>query len=208
MQERIEKFHILLQNQWNFDEKGFLVGISRKCKRVVTLAQLLAKQLLGASQDGNREFITLIPAINVLKLHIPPALIYQSDSGTLMSTWLDDYDDQDLTAYFGTSEKGWSNDNMGIYWLQYVFDRHTKPMAGLHRRLLIVDGHNSHVNMRFINYCDQSRIVLAILPPHSTHRLQPLDVSVFGPLSDYYSQEINRFIANAQGLVSISKRHF
>jgi hypothetical protein len=93
-------------------------------------------------------------------------------------------------------------------WRPPSFYHNTKPIAGLHRRLLIVDGHNSHVNMRFINYCDQNRIILAILSPHSTHRLQPLDVSVFRPLADYYSQEIDRFIANAQGLVSISKRHF
>jgi hypothetical protein len=62
--------------------------------------------------------------------------------------------------------------------------------------------------MRFINYCDQNRIILAILFPHLTHRLQPLDVSVFESLADYYSQKIDRFITNAQGLVSISKRYF
>jgi hypothetical protein len=74
-----------------------------------------------------------------------------------------------------------------LYWLEYIFDRHTKAKAGNYRRLFIVDGHNSHVNMRFINYCDQYRILLAILPPHSTHRLQLLDVSLFGPLAQYYT---------------------
>jgi hypothetical protein len=62
--------------------------------------------------------------------------------------------------------------------------------------------------MRFINYCDQNRILLAILPPYSTHRLQPLDISLFGLLAEYYSQEVDRFIANIQDFVSISKRHF
>jgi hypothetical protein len=44
------------------------------------------------SQNENREFITLIPAINILGIHIPPALIYQSESGALMDIGLDDYD--------------------------------------------------------------------------------------------------------------------
>jgi hypothetical protein len=71
-----------------------------------------------------------------------------------------------------------------------------------------VDDHNSHMNMRFINYCDQNRIFLAILPPHLTHRLQSLDISLFGLLAEYYSQEIDRFIANAQDFVNISKCYF
>jgi hypothetical protein len=48
-------------------------------------------------------------------MYISSVFIYQSESGVLMNTWLDDYDSQDLTAYFATSEKGWSNENMGIY---------------------------------------------------------------------------------------------
>ena len=100
---------------WNFDEKGFLAGISRKSKRVVSLAQLLTKQLIGASQDGNREFIIFIPAINACGLRIPPALIYKSESGAILDTWLDDFDDQKECAYFATSQKGWSNENIGLY---------------------------------------------------------------------------------------------
>jgi hypothetical protein len=70
---------------------------------------------LGVSQDGNREFIILIPAINALGMYIPPALIYQSESGALMDTWLNNYNSQDLTAYFAISEKDWSNENIGMH---------------------------------------------------------------------------------------------
>jgi hypothetical protein len=111
-------------------------------------------------------------------MHISPALIYQSESGALMDTWLDNYDSQDLTPYFAISEKGWSNENIGMHWLQHVFDRYTKSIADLYRYCLIVDNHNSHVNMRFINYCDQNRILLAILSPHLTHRLQSLNIGL------------------------------
>jgi hypothetical protein len=114
-------------------------------------------------------------------------LIYQSESGLIQDTWLDDFDENGEAAYFAATQKGWTNENAGLYWLEHIFDRHTKAKAGNHRRLLIVDGHNSHVNMRFINYCDQNHILLAILPPHSTHRLQPLDVGLFAPLAQYYT---------------------
>jgi hypothetical protein len=190
----VERFHILLKNTYNFDEKDFLVGIARKCKRIITLAQLLIKQLMGASQDGNREFITLITAICADGLRIPPALIYQSESGLIQDTWLNNFDKNREAAYFAATQKRWTNENAGLYWLEHIFDRHTKAKAGNYRRLLIVDGHNSHVNMRFINYCDQNRILLAILPPHSTYRLQPLDVGLFTPLAQYYTQQLDKFM--------------
>ena len=46
------------------------------------------------------------------------------------------------------------------------------------------------------------------MPPHSTHRLQPLDVSLFNPLANYYSQELNKWIHDTAGLCRITKREF
>jgi hypothetical protein len=62
--------------------------------------------------------------------------------------------------------------------------------------------------MRFIDYADTYRIVLAVLPPHSTHRLQPLDVGLFSPLATFYSQQIDQLLTESQGLVRLTKRDF
>ena len=62
--------------------------------------------------------------------------------------------------------------------------------------------------MRFINYYDQNRILLVIFPSHLTHRLQPLDVGLFRPLAQYYTQQLDQFMVETQGLVHIIKRHF
>jgi hypothetical protein len=71
-----------------------------------------------------------------------------------------------------------------------------------------MDGHSSHVNLEFINYCDQNRILVLILPPHSMHRLQPLDVGLFQPLSTAYSAQLDNLTAKSGGLVSMKKRMF
>jgi hypothetical protein len=71
-----------------------------------------------------------------------------------------------------------------------VFDRSTKAKARSSYRLLVLDGHGSHLSMDFINYCDQNKILLMIYPPHSTHTLQPLDVVMFGRLSSAYSSQL------------------
>ena len=53
-------------------------------------------------------------------------------------------------------------------------------------RMLIVDGHAPHVTNKFIKFTKENKIVCLCLPAHSTHLLQPLDVSVFGPLKQNY----------------------
>jgi hypothetical protein len=52
------------------------------------------------------------------------------------------------------------------------------------------------------------RIILLILPPHTTHRLQPLDVGLFQPLSTAYSVALNRVIYESQSFTSMTKRLF
>jgi hypothetical protein len=61
-----------------------------------------------------------------------------------------------------------------------VFDLHTRAKAGLRgTRLLIVDGHSSHINLAFLEEYKKLRICVLILPPYSTQRLQLYDIRVF-----------------------------
>jgi hypothetical protein len=203
----VEKYHIKPHNIHNFDEKGFLLGLCHSMKRILGINQLKSKKIIGASQDGSREFVSLLACICADGTAIPPALIYQGTSGDLQDTWLEDFDHSSDQAYFATSEKGWTNEDLGMKWLE-IFDRHTKEKAGNSRRLLLVDGHSSHVNLRFIDYCDKNNILLVVLPPHSTHRLQPLDVGIFSPLAHAYSQEIDQLIQSSGGFSRLTKRSF
>jgi DDE superfamily endonuclease len=164
-------------------------------------------RITHAGQDGNREFITLLACICADATYIPPALIYKGEPGYLQDTWFDDVQEED-TVYFATSSNGWSCHELGGNWLVNVFDRHTRKKAKNRRRLLVVDGHSSHINMQFINSCDERRILLLVLPPHSTHRLQPLDVSCFSPLARYYTNELNKLTCNSLGHNEMSKRLF
>ena len=74
--------------------------------------------------------------------------------------------------------------------------------------MLLIDRHSSHVNIAFITVYDRLRILLIILPPYTTHRLQPLDISLFSPLTIYYTNGLNDLMFKSLGLVSMSKRSF
>lgn len=47
--------------------------------------------------------------------------------------------------------------------------------------LLLLDNHESHCSLTGVLYARENGIIMLTFPPHTTHRLQPLDVGVFGP---------------------------
>ena len=67
------------------------------------------------------------------------------------------------------------------------FDAHTKTRVVGVYQLLILDGHESHINQDFKDYCLEQKILTLCMPPHSSHILQPLDVVCFSPLKRKYS---------------------
>ena len=63
--------------------------------------------------------------------------------------------------------------------------------------LLIPDGRCSHTKSTdVLHYASQNGVVMLAQPPHTTHRLQPLDVGFFKPLQTYYDQFIERWLLN------------
>jgi len=92
--------------------------------------------------------------------------------------------------------------------LQKIFNPHTKAKAGRGKHLLIVDGHSSYMNMAFLDWADWHGIIVAVMPSHSTHRLQLLDVGLFSPLSTAYTKQLNNLMFNSLGMVLITKRFF
>ncbi|PWW79434.1 CENP-B protein, partial [Tuber magnatum] len=109
-------------------------------------------------------------------------------------------------AIFGVSEKGWSNEKLGLQWLREIFDIETRVRAGNKYRLLILDGNNSHFNWEFFDFCLNTKIISLYLPAHSTHLLQPLDMGLFSPLQCYYSNGLNEFIQ--KGHAGMNKEEF
>ena len=173
----------------------------------MSLEALESGRITHASQDGNREFISLLACIGADGTALPPALIYKGNSGILQDTWVEDVNPND-EAFFAVSAKGWNCDILGLNWLEQIFQRYTKQKARNRTRLLIVDGHSSHMNLKFIDKCDNLRILLLLLSSHSTHRLQPLDVYLFAPLATFYTNGLNRLMFDSLGMINMSKRAF
>ena len=68
---------------YNWDEKGFLIGMASATQRIMSLEALHSGRITHASQDGSQEFLSLLASICTDGSALPPALIYKGDSNTL-----------------------------------------------------------------------------------------------------------------------------
>ena len=80
----------------------------------------------------------------------------------------------------------------GVEWLKKCFEPATWDKTNGEFRLLIWDGHDSHILAEFIHHCIANDIVLMLLSPHSSHLMQPLDVGVFFPLKHTMGSFLDR----------------
>jgi hypothetical protein len=179
----IAEFGIHKDDIHNFDETGFQIGVIGTMKVVTGSERRTRPQLV---QPGDREWVTVIQAICSAGYATPPFIIYKGR--VHISAW---YEEEDIPHNWklAVSENGWTNNALGLEWLKH-FDVFTKMRQVGRYWLLILDGHESHVNQDFKDYCLEQKILTLCMPAHSSHILQPLDVVCFSPLKLKYSQRV------------------
>jgi hypothetical protein len=91
------------------------------------------------------------------------------------------------------SSNGWTTNEIRLEWIKH-FNKHTSNRTKGAYRLLVLDGHESHVSVDFQRYCKENKIVTLCMPAYSSHLLQPLDVKCFGPLKRSYGKEIKNLM--------------
>ena len=108
---------------------------------------------------------------------------------------------------FTATDNGWTSDATALEWLQKVFIPQTAPRDPKEPRLLIFDGHGSHETLEFMWECYSNNIYLLFLPPHTSHVLQPLDLSVFSSLKHAYRKRLGA-LALLNDSTPIRKQNF
>ena len=197
--DAIEKYGILEQDIYNMDETGFQMGMISTAK-VICGSETRASNA-KALQPGNREWVTAIIAVNTTGWALPPQIILAADNH--QSQW---YHAIPNDFIISVSKNGWTNDGLGLEWLQTVFEPHTASRTLGRYRMLILDGHSSHATAEFDRFCTERNIIPLYMPPHSSHLLQPLDVGCFSPLKRLYGQRIINKVQ--KGINTVNKTEF
>ena len=101
-------------------------------------------------------------------------------------------------AYFGRSINGWINTEL---FGGCIANRFVKKVLDRSVILLIHEHFSSHIDLHVSKFCRDNDIYLYCLPPHSSHALQPLDVSSFKPLNLGWSKQCNKYRSSNPGKV-------
>lgn len=65
--------------------------------------------------------------------------------------------------------------------------------------ILLLDNLDSHLSIEGLDFCKANGITLLSFPPHCSHKLQPLDKSVYGPLKKYVNSACDSWMVNNPG---------
>jgi len=170
---------VFAEDIWNFDETGFRIG----CLRGQLVFTSIDNRAVYLSDPENRESITVVETVSAVGKSIDPFVIM---SGAILK---EKHFDNDIApgVLFGVSESGYSNDQLALQYIRH-FDANTKPRNSDSYRILIMDGHGSHLTIEFVEYCHSHKIIPFLLPPHLTHILQPLDIGVFQSYKHYHQE--------------------
>ena len=198
---------IQLKNIYNSDETGnhstpigLTVGSSIGTFNGINVVVDIELNKQYIAQPGRQEWVTVIECRSAAGTSIPPYVIFKGQN--LVSSWVPLPPPPGWT--FTTNATGWTNNFHGTQWIQH-FNNHTKPLLDSpdDYRLLLCDGHDSHISAAVAAYCLQNRIVLMLLPPHFSYLLQPLNVGIFSPLKMALAQRQTHLFRS--GLQTIQK---
>lgn len=199
----IDTYGFTAERIWNFDETGLE---SLGGRSLVAVGDGDA----GAVLHSSSSHISLLACVNAAgTARMPPTFLFTGKEGRTPR--------QDLLPnspsgwmYMQTGERamlmathccllaesGYITMTSFMLWLE-AFISATRPTAA-HPVLLILDNHSSRFNSDMLKAAMDRHVFMLALPPHTTHLLQPLDVSVFGPFKRAAHLEIDRLSLKGQ----------
>jgi len=175
LKTEMDKFHFMSSRISNADETG-VPTVTTKVPKVMSSKG--AKRAAKATSAERGKTITIVCCMNACGNFVPPAFIFPRVR--MRPEFLDDARTESLGL---ADKKGWMNQELFVQYLKH-FVTHTRPTKD-DPVLLVVDNHSSRMSLEAVEYCRENNVVMLSLPPHSTHKIQPLDVTFYGPFKTY-----------------------
>ncbi|KAB0795413.1 hypothetical protein PPYR_12252 [Photinus pyralis] len=163
---------------YNVDETGVSTTPKEVGKR---LAPTGVKQFGTICSWERGKNITVICAVSATGNFVPPLFIFPR---LRMSPHLQK--NGPSGSIYTCTKNGWSNEQVFVMWL-----KHFQAKYCLY---FVLDNHSSHISLPIYEFCKSHGIIMVSIPPHTSHKLQPLDLTFFGPLKNAYSRQCNLFL--------------
>ncbi|XP_064083262.1 uncharacterized protein LOC135199283 [Macrobrachium nipponense] len=167
--EAMEKYRFSPDRIFNLDESS-LNTVMKPLKVVCEKGKPVALQI---SRERGKS-MTFVGTISAGGSFLPPVFIIPR------KRWDDSFMRGTLAGSKGVlNHNGWMNGECFFQTLEHIQEK--TFCSPENKILLIMDNAECHMNIKAIEYAMNNGIVIVTLPPHTTDKLQPLDVAVFGP---------------------------
>lgn len=182
-----ENYVKVLENQkeriFNIDE----TGVTTVLKSVKILAETGKKQVNVIASAERGELTTFVGIINAAGTALPPVYVFPRIRKP------DDYliGAPPSSLALG-SHNGWMTGELFVVVSDHI-KLHTHCTLD-QKILLLLDNHETHITVKAVNFCRENGIIMLSLPPHTSHKLQPLDVGVYGPFKSYCATSFSNWL--------------
>ena len=190
LEDTLQNGNFNATNIWNCDETG-MSTVVQPGKDVATKG---VRQVRKASSAERGKNTTALCCMNAAGNFLPPMIIFPRKrfQDILMQG-------APAGAIGGVNVKGtgYIDQTLFLRWLHH-FQAVTNCSINA-KHLLLLDGHESHKTLEAVEYGRTNGIVMISLPPHSSHRLQPLDRTFFKTLNTNYERQVHSFMMSHHG---------
>ena len=176
------------QSVYNVDETG-LTTVQNPCKVVAPKG---VKQVGSITSAERGTLVTLCCAVNALGHAIPPMFIFPR------VRYSERMVDGGPPGCIGASHPSGSMTKENVIIFLQHFVQHSKCSVQ-HPVLMLLDNHESHVSLSCIQYAKDNGIHMLSFPPHCSHKLQPLDRSVYFPLKKFFNTQGDAWCSSHPG---------
>ncbi|XP_048238250.1 MFS-type transporter clz9-like [Haliotis rufescens] len=173
---------------FNIDEKGLSTDVTPP--KIVAGVNCKAQTVTS----GKSKTVTMIAAVSAVGGNVPPYFVFpgQRMREELLS--------EATPGASGTvSKTGWSNTDVFSTYMKDHLAKYLPAREADSPVLILYDGHKSHVSLGLIEWARQNHIILFVLPPHTSHLLQPLDIGCYGPFQTTWIRACHSFLRENSG---------
>lgn len=179
----LHRFNILPENIWNMDESA----LTTVHKPAAVVAGRGARTVGSMTSAERGVLVTLALCVSAMGVCLPPFYIFPRVK--FDKSWLALAGEG---ANGAANPSGWMKADQFLIFLEH-FKRYAHASAE-RPTLLIMDNHSSHLSIKGLEFCKANGIIVLTLPPHTSHKLQPLDRSVFGPIKKFYNEACRQWM--------------
>ena len=192
LEKIIDEHKLTAMRIYNMDESGILV-VQKYCQKVIGLK---GKHQIGSISSAKRGInTTVVCCNNATGQYVPPLVIFNRKR---MPAELSN--GAPIGSVVTCNDSGWMDADTFTKWLQHFVD-FFKPTADKNA-ILVLDRHSTHVkNLKAIELARKENVIMLCLPPHTIHKIQPLDRTLFKLLQTYYDQASEQWLRTHVGRV-------